>query len=156
MPDLSSQSLAVWLAKLPDDVREALDDASDAATDGRGALMTALSTATPLEVPDLVRQHAGEVHGFGRARRVRMMAWMANKAQDPGPIFTRLTADDTTDGEAGSGNVGILFLEDIKALAAAIAPRIARRMTSEATMEAVIQSAFTLEGEVELRQGGLR
>jgi hypothetical protein len=162
MPDLSDRSITAWLAKLPEDVRSALAVEGEVASEGSGGLSAALGGVTPFDVPDLVRVHAGDVRSFGRARRVRLMAWMANSAPEPAPVFARLTDGRSVadggegEGSGGASEVGVLFLEDIRALAKALGPRLARLMASAPTMEAVIQSAFTLESDVDFRQGGMR
>ena len=159
MPDLSERSLSAWLAKLPEDLRLAISSDGEVASIGSGDLLASLNSVTPLEVPALVRLHSADTRSFGRARRIRLMAWMAKEAGEPAPVFARLTEDETGDAEGSTGghaDIGILFLEDIKALANALGPRIARRMASNATMAAVIQSAFNLESDVEFRQGGMR
>ena len=184
MLDLSDASIAAWKAKLPDDLRSALAAEGEGPSGGAGALAAVLTEAAPWQVPEVVRRHPDEVRAFGRARRVRLMAWMAGQAQpDPAALLRRLTGeapprevssrevsppevsngagDGAGAGEgAGSGGdaggeVGVLFLEDIRALAAALAPRLARRMASGETLEAVVQAAVTLESDMAFRQGGI-
>lgn len=168
MLDLSDASIAAWKAKLPDDLRSALAAEGEDPPCGAGALAAALAEASPWQVPEVVRRHPAEARAFGRARRVRLMARMAGQARpDPASVLRRLTGEDLS-GEAGAGSgagsgggagnggdVGLLFLEDIRALAEALGPRLARRMASGPTVEAVVQAAVTLESDMAFRQGGI-
>lgn len=154
MLDLSEGSIAAWKSRLPSDVVSALSDSAETASEGSGALTAALAESPAWQVPEVVRQHPEDVRAFGRARRIRLMAWVARQTfPDCGAVFRRLTEDE--EGGSGAGAVGLLFLEDIQALAEAMGPRIARRMTSEAAMDAVVQAAVTLESDMAFRQGGL-
>lgn len=157
MPDLSERSIAAWMRNLPADVLSAVRVEGEEASEGSGGLVAALADAAPWQVPDVVRQHAQDARAFGRARRLRLMAWVAKQTYpDSGGIFRRLTGEDQDEGAVGGeADVGVLFLEDIKAYVEAIAPRLARRMASEATMESVVQAAFTLESDMAFRQGGV-
>lgn len=156
MPDLSDSAMTAWLSKLPADIRSAVQEGDGQAADG-GALSAVLSQSQPWQVPELVRSHADGVRGLGRARRIRVMAWMARATYpESAGVFRRLTGEDLAEGEVGGdGDVGVLFLEDLKALAAALAPRMVRKMASEATLDAVLQAATTLESDMEYTRGGV-
>ena len=154
MPDLSERSIAQWLERLPEDVRSAIAD-GDVPPLAEGGLAAALETAAPFQVPDMVREHSADTHSFGRARRVRLMAWVARQTYpESGAIFRRLTGADD-DGNEGGDAVGLLVLEDIRALAEALSPRLARRVSSASALDLVVQAAQTLESDMEFRQGGV-
>lgn len=159
---MSENSVAAWLAKLPEDIREALVSNDAPSSEGSGGLSRALSLAQAADLPEVVRSHAEDAAAFGRPRRVRLMAWLAGDAlrrrENPLPAFRRLTGDETGDGgEAGSAAdaVGILFLEDLRALADAVAPRLARRIAGLPSIDQAAEAAFVLESDMAFRSGGV-
>lgn len=157
VPDLSEKALSGWLKLLPADAREAIEDGDPVSGDG-GTLATSLVSVAAWQVPDLVRQHPDDAKVFGRARRIRLMAWMSAEARDNrGPLFRRLVGeDDETSGGAGTDEIGLLFLEDIRALNdKMVAPRLSQRMASENSLDAVVEAAFTLESDMAFRAGGV-
>ena len=151
--------MAAWMDMLPEDVRATLE-VGDGGSEGSGELTAALAAARAPEVPEVVRRYASDARAFGRPRRIRLVAWVAN-AEEAGPgvrsaeVIRRLTGEDE-DGEAGGSDaVGILFLEDIHALAVALSRRFGRQAMEPGTIAAIEQSAFEVESDLEFSRGGI-
>lgn len=161
MLDLSEHAMAAWAAKLPDDVRAVISGGDEASPEGSGGLRAALASAPPSAVPGIVRGDADGARALGRAGRLRLMAWMAASEERPGAVFSRLVGEGEGEGEDSEGApggdpVGILFLEDLKAIAeAVVGPRMSRRMVDDHTLGAVAEAAATLESDMAFRQGGI-
>jgi hypothetical protein len=168
VPDFSDASSALWLSKLPGDVRTAFDSEASGGYDGDGSLEKLISELSGLtgegdvwRVPEVVQRNAAAVPAFGRARRLRLMGWMAKTTYpDTGELFRMLTGEaESNEGDEGSsaasGAVGVLFIEDIKAYIAALAGRYAENAISAPNVELAAQSAFILENEIAFTRGGL-
>jgi hypothetical protein len=153
MIDLSEKSMASWMDKLPDDVRRVIQEGDE--RQGEVAnLSAALASATPVEVPDIIRAYPDEVRLLGRAGRLRLIGWLSGTAAgDLAPLFRRLL-DEDEEGEGGD-SVGIMLLEDIRAwVRLVLGPRVARNVVSEQTLDMVADAAATLEGDYIMEQGG--
>lgn len=164
MPDLSETAITAWLARLPDDVRGALVLAEAPFSEGSGGLSRAVAAAKAADLPDVVRLHPEDVVAFGRPRRVRLMAWLAKdmirRGENPIPAFRRLSGEEGGQGDggdqgAGADAVGLLFLEDLRALADAVAPRLGRRIASQPSIEQAAEAVFVLESDMAFRSGGV-
>lgn len=159
MPDLSSNSVSVWASKLPPDIAEILSHASDdiKISECFSDLESALKEVAVTDVPSVVRQYAEHIKDFGRPRRLRLMAWIAKQTYPDGPnVIQQLTGEaEEGAGSAGAGETGVLFLEDIKALAEVLSRRLVVAATSEENLAAAVSTAVEIESEVEFRQGGL-
>lgn len=164
---LNAESLTAWSSRLPDDVLGAIAAEGMVPPGGAepGGLLLDLEGATPGQVPDIVRRHPEATQALGRAGRIRLMAWITTDP-NPGTVLRRLVGDDAVaaaeaeggeeSGEAGRDAVGILFLEDIRALAEhVVGPRVARRMLDGTSLGLATDAAQTLEGEMTLGRGGV-
>lgn len=167
MLDLSDKSLAAWMSQLPNDVR-ALIAAGEAPSPGGAVdLSAALSNVEPVEVPAIVREHANAARALGRAGRLRLTAWMAARGgENPGPALRRLVgetpvseasdSEEESGGSVGADEVGLLFLEDIRAfIETVVGPRAARRIVDAQSLEMAAEAAFTLESDIAFKQGGV-
>jgi hypothetical protein len=186
MLDLGAKSMETWLGRLPEDVRGVIAGGDAPLPGGADRLAAALSAALATlgglpadarqacipevvrQVPDMVRQHADGTRALGRAGRLRLAAWMAAQGgANPGPALRRLVGEtpaggesgdgtDGGDGAAGADEVGVLFLEDIRAFAkAVVGPRRGRLAVDGQALDIAAEAAFTLESEMAFRQGGV-
>lgn len=139
--DISTSAIESWKRKLPEDVRASLDD-GNVSSEGSGLLITTLESSVPGAMPGIIRQSVDEVTAFGRARRVRIICYLAANGD-----ITELLRED--DEEGGGGAVARIFLDDVKAVMAAFGPRIARSMVTDATTAPLLDSVRSIEGEFE-------
>ncbi|MGY8607564.1 hypothetical protein ACTVH1_18130 [Gluconobacter cerinus] len=126
-PDLSQKAMERFVAMLPSDLRLiVMADRKTSRTPG-SAYLSAARTCSPQRVPELCRAHPEDVRLMGRARRLRILAWLAGQP-DNRTLFVDLQKerDGGTDGRAGNGqSVPQLFRDDITAFSGAVAPRVA-------------------------------
>lgn len=163
LPELSEKSLSGWFSKLPEDVKFAISEGTSAVAvpTGPALLIAAIQSSSVWSIPELVREHAVEVTSFGRSGRVRLMAWMATEAKDnPGPLFRRLVGenedDSGEDGGSTSDAIGLLFLEDLQAIAKhVVGPRRAQDIVTPESLVTVVEAAQTLEHAMAFRAGGV-
>ncbi|MFC4235994.1 hypothetical protein ACFOY8_12180 [Thalassospira xianhensis] len=153
---MTEHTFSLWLQKLPEDIREAVLSDGGTSSEGDGILVSVLrDDVAPSQIPELVREYPQDVRAFGRARRIRLMAWMAKKTYpDSHAVFRKLTGEEE-DGSGSNSETGELFLEDIKIFAEVISKRQIQRMASENRLDAVVETAKTLENEITFSQGGM-
>jgi hypothetical protein len=173
---LSQDSLSRWLATRPQDVREFIaagDPAAFGEDDGLVAALASVEDGTETDfdaIPELLELHSSGVKALGRVGRIRLLAWLADNAADAyAPLIHRITAlgcpggegveedeEEGTQGQAGSGAVGVLFLEDIIQLAkAVVGPRMAARLASKPGLDAAVEAAASLDSDITYTQGGI-
>lgn len=162
MDDLSKKGIESWIDLLPDDIRSIMGDPIDAATDAAAASFVAKikDAKEPEDVLDLVEANLDLFEGFGRARRIRFLAWFASRTYPDSMEPFRVLVEDARDDEDSSGGrssvgkVSMILAEDMRALAAALGPRMARRIVTGGTLEAVTGAGYEVTTEMEMRQGG--
>ena len=169
---LSPTMLSRWLSTRPDDVRAFIDagDPPAGEDDGLLAALEAASSAgeTPFaELPALLASHPAGTRALGRLGRVRLLAWVADGAGDAyGTVVQAITeiggaqdgeAEDGGEGSpAGSGALGVLFLEDLIQLAkSVVGPRVASRLAARPGLEAAVEAAASVEEDMAYRGGGI-
>lgn len=162
---LNAESLSAWSSRLPEDVLGAIAAEGVVLPGDSTSLQAELDAAKPGEAPEIVRRHPDATKALGRAGRLRLMARITGEP-DPGPVLRRLVGDDMVEaadteggdqsGEGGRDAVGVLFLEDLRALAEhVVGPRIARRMLDGTSMDLATGAAQTLESEITFHRGGI-
>lgn len=157
---LSKEALEAWRATLPDDVLtcvETIDDSGQDAADFIAKFLPDLK-----EVDDFIGMISANREKFmemGRARRIRFLAWCTAKFHSDKDERLRLISKITETGSSeegsssGSQNVGVLFLEDIKAFAEAMGPRAAALIVDENTLSTVAGVGLELASDMEMRGG---
>lgn len=152
IPNISDLSMEFWLSKLPDDVRLALIAPDEQVSLSSSSLLSALETSEAARIPEILQEHLEDAKKMGRARRVRLLAWIACQP-DRAIIFRKIEEDEKSGG--GNQTAGIMLLEDIRALVTAMSNRIVKQVASEATIDTVLQAAAYIENDIEFRQGGV-
>lgn len=147
MPDLGTPAIRRWFRNLPPDVRAVLTDDFGACPDEAVRNLVDRLTAAPLEhAAAILRQHDSVVAEMGRARRVRLLAWLSKRIKDPAQIRAFEAVFDEEGGQAGDGSSrpvsARLLYEDVALLVEhSIAPRKSRRELDPASLEVVTRSA---------------
>lgn len=147
MLDLSEAGMAAWQSRLPEDIKAVIgDDAGAPPAD----LLQRLRGSEAEEIPALVVGDHALAESLGRARRIRLAAWLVGKAFEEGgdaaAIVDILTGEEDEGGE-GASDGRILFLEDIRMINDVIAARVAARVAAPAAMVAAAEVAVVLESE---------
>ncbi|TLX16901.1 hypothetical protein [Rhizobium sp. MHM7A] len=157
---LSKEALEAWRATLPDDVLtciETIDDSGQEAADFISKFLPDLKNSD--DFSGLVSANREKFMEMGRARRIRFLAWCAAKFHSDKDerlrLISKITETGSSEEGSGSGNqsVGILFLEDIKAFAAAMGPRAAALIVDENTLSTVAGVGLEMASDMELRGG---
>lgn len=156
MPDLSAEGMAKWRSVLPDDILSCMG------TDGglgSGELIRVLKTAAPDEVSVLLPLHAADVEAFGRARRLRLMAWTLSGLLSDDGTQTNVLADLIGEDDEGSGGkrgeVSRILYEDYLAFVTAIGPRAARAIVNAASVDQALDSVVGAREELRSRMGAM-
>lgn len=140
--DLSAAHVRAWHALLPSDIKEVVKDDADAAADPLAAAVAReLNLGEGRTWVSIVHRHGDEIVLLGQARRVRMLAWLAQASwPQPGIVngVARVTGSDD-DGKGGEGRAKVapLFRADIEAMAGVYVARAGRAAMSVETVSAV-------------------
>jgi len=160
MQFLSKEALEAWRAILPDDVLtciEEIDDSGQEAADYISKFLPDVKESD--EFFTLVATHREKFIEMGRVRRIRFLAWCSaqlyRNKEERQKVISKITEIGSGEEESGSGaqGVGILFLEDIKAFAAAMGPRAAALIVDENTLSTVAGVGFEMASDLELGGG---
>lgn len=136
-PDLTPEAVTEWLGKLPKDLRAAVGDTPPPRNPEVAALCSAVAEAPKTQLPELIESNSGVLKEIGRPSRVRLLAWLSNQVHEFEPEIFQSVVSDTDEG-GGSRETGVLFLEDIRALAEiALSQRAAARLASINTLGVV-------------------
>jgi len=161
MANLSKTGIESWLERLPDDVKSIMTDAVDDKIDPEAvAFASKLSKIDDNQkVLELVEANLHLFEGFGRARRIRFLAWFASRtypdSMEPFQILLNGEEAEDSGGERGAiEKVSMILAEDVRALAAALGPRAARQIVTGESLEAVTGAGYEVTSEMEMRQGG--
>lgn len=160
MASLGKESMEAWYGLLPADVASCMDrpgNDGQAEADAIAAAMPAIKDGSAL-----LQYVSGNVESFiaiGRARRIRILAWLAaGDYPDKMKALKSLSDTDTSggaDGGAGGAQkVAPYFKEDIRAFVESLGPRAARGIVDAATLAAVTGAGYEVAGELEMRSGG--
>ncbi|KXV00140.1 hypothetical protein AD929_13110 [Gluconobacter potus] len=148
-PDLSQKAMERFVALLPSDLRLiVMADRKTSRTPG-SAYLSAARSCSPQDVPELCRAHPEDVRLMGRARRLRILAWLAGQP-DNRTLFVDLQKerDSGTGGRAGNGqSVPQLFRDDITAFSGAVAPRVAGAFLSRNVLAEARRAAMEIAVE---------
>jgi hypothetical protein len=157
---LSKEALEAWRATLPDDVLTCIDAIDDSGQDAADFISKFLPDLKNLDdFSGLVSANREKFMEMGRARRIRFLAWCTAKFHSDKDerlrLISKITETGSSEEEGGSGaqNVGILFLEDIKAFAAAMGPRAAALIVDENTLSTVAGVGLEMASDMEMRGG---
>lgn len=161
MANLSKTGIESWLDRLPDDVKSIMTDVIDEKMDSDAIAFASKLTkvADTEQVLELVEANVHLFEGFGRARRIRFLAWFASRSYPHSmePFQSLFNGEETGDtgGERGAiEKVSMILAEDVRALAAALGPRAARQIVTGESLDAVTGAGYEVTSEMEMRQGG--
>ena len=147
MLDLSDAGIAAWQSRLPSDIKAIIGDDDVSPPED---LLLRLRSSEAEEIPAIVVGDPDMAEALGRARRIRLVAWLVSQAfeqgDDAAAIVDILTGEDDEGSETASSG-RILFLEDLRMLNAVIADRIAARVAAPAALMAAAEVAVVLESE---------
>jgi hypothetical protein len=163
----TKEALEAWRATLPDDVLTCVDSIDDSGQDAADFISKLLpdlvlpERKAADEFSTLILTHREKFMEMGRPRRIRFLAWCTaqfyrDKDKDERlRLISKITETGSDEAESGSGTqgVGILFLEDIKAFAAALGPRAAALIVDENTLSTVAGVGLEMASDMELRGG---
>lgn len=109
--------MKTWMARLPDDVRDAFkgDGVYNAALSER--LSTCLDAQDYKELSRVLEEERDELQAFGRPRRMRLVSMLARRQGiiQEQMLDAGVVDEEGSDGGIGGalGTAGVLFLEDI-------------------------------------------
>ena len=160
MPDYSDEGMKAWRSVLPPDIDGCLGSEGSI---GSGALVRSLQATRPEDVPSILPLHVDDLTAFGRARRLRMMAWVLNKVRndddEEGGEATRVLADligEDDQGNGGSrGEATRVLYEDYLAFETSLGPRKVRAIVNADNMDAVMGAVYDAREDVMNRMGGM-
>jgi hypothetical protein len=152
MPELSGDKIRSWHERLPSDIRSVIPEdfgTNDEACNDVGFTLESIALSV---LPDFIHENSEVFAVMGRARRIRVLAWMANRAGANGSLLLNEIINEEGDGSGdfGTGKVAPLFREDLRALAEALGPRMARLQVSGGTLTAVLQAGYVAEAEAQM------
>lgn len=137
---LSAEHIREWYALLPVDVRHAIANDADASADPLAAVVAReLNLGEVRTWVDIVHRHADEILHLGQARRLRMLAWLAQSSWPQPGIVKGVARVSDEDGRGGEGRAKIapLFRADIEAMAGVYVARASRGAMGISTVSAV-------------------
>ena len=159
MQALAKDSMEAWFGLLPDDVASCMEKPGPEGQAEADAIAAALpGLGNGAELVGYVSSNPQPFIEIGRARRIRILAWLAaGDYPDKAAALQALAGEDGS-GEGGSAagteKVAPYFKEDIRAFVEALGPRAARGIVDAATLAAVTGAGFEVAGELEMRSGG--
>lgn len=159
MAKLDKDSMSAWFGLLPPDVASCMEisELSQGESEARSIAMALPGFKNGGELLGYVSEFPDSFKSIGRARRLRLLAWLvAGKYPDKAKAMQALAeTDEGSEGSGGGvGKIAPYFKADIRALVEAVAPRAARRIVDGATLAAVTGAAYEVAGELEMRSGG--
>lgn len=138
-PRLGDEDIASFLRLLPQDVRTVLEQEPGIVPSP--ACMKALLSSAPGAAGDVLERFDVDVERMGRARRIRLMAWIAASPSARSVLQTLLDDGREGEGEGGGGRNGTARLRaDVRAFSAALGPRIGRVMVNASAMDVLNES----------------
>lgn len=148
---------------LPEDVRSVVPD--DASPDADGlvdAISEDLAGAAPRRMAGIIRQHQDAIATLGRARRIRLLAWIANRSwPDAQSVVGQITdeggdasGESGGEGKSGPSKVASLFRADIKAYARICTARMVRSASDLKAIDAVRNGIKEYEVNMDMRRTG--
>jgi hypothetical protein len=146
MPDLGTPAMRRWLRNLPEDVRGVIAEDFGVCPDEAVRSLVERLTAAPLEqAAGIIRQHDRVVADMGRARRMRLLAWLSKRINDPAQIRAyEAIFDEEGGGDEGSSRPvsARLLYEDVALLVEhCVTPRMTRHALDPAALDVVTRSA---------------
>lgn len=159
MTALEAEAIGAWLDRLPPDVRSAFPRGSEDVDPAAAARVAAgLAAAGGIEsILSLVESIQDSFVSLGRAGRVRFLAWFASLTYPDRAEAFRVLLDEGSEGDSGGfGKIAPVFLEDVRALMAALGPRAARGIVDGETLGAVAGAGFEVASDMDMPQGGAR
>lgn len=169
MVRLDKDSISKWTSLLPDDLKDAIasePDGDEVAAE-RVSLglkgMDELSGDARVErILDFVLAEQDAFVDMGRARRVRFLAWISRQphSMPPKPMTLLLESgsEDDGDDETGRGRmekVAPVFMQDLKAIMAALGPRVARGIVDSETLAVVTAAGYDVAAKSAPAAGGV-
>ncbi|MGY3581876.1 hypothetical protein ACVIGB_000053 [Bradyrhizobium sp. USDA 4341] len=146
MPDLGTPAMRRWFRNLPPDVSAVLTDDLGVCPEEAVRSLVDRLTAAPIEqAAEIIRQHDRVVADMGRARRVRLLAWLSKRITDPSHILAYEAIFDEEGGQGDGSSRPVsarLLYEDVALLVEhCVAPRMSRHALDPAALEVVTRSA---------------
>lgn len=154
---LAKESIDKWFSLLPDDVVSCMNKDDLTPTDVDNDIVRELEGfSSGQEIVEYVISKAEIFADFGRPKRLRFLAWLASRDYpDMVNALQLLTDGENSDGGSGGiDKVAPLFLEDIRALVAALGPRAAQSIVDAATLNIVKGAGFEVANEMDMKSGG--
>lgn len=154
---LAKESMDKWFSLLPDDVTSCMDKGDLTPTEFDNDIVRELeSFSSGQELVEYVISKADIFADFGRPKRIRFLAWLASRDYpDIVNALHLLTDGENSDSSSGGiDKVAPLFLEDARALIAALGPRAARSIVDATTLNIVKGAGFEVASELEMKSGG--
>jgi hypothetical protein len=158
--DLSSRHVKEWRGRLAPNVMSAIVD--DATPDGDvlvGGMVAELQSAAPRRVLSVFDRHADAIAGMGRARRVRLMAWMVNRFWPDTNIARDLMREGEGEGEGQGGDgrskIAPLFRVEYEALMAIVKPYVVNNTQSHETVGALHAGIMDFSRSSETSMSGM-
>jgi hypothetical protein len=149
MPNLGAEAIRAWRRNLPPDVRGVVieDMGGD---EVRIQSMIDRLTAAPLsQAAGIIRSYDADVAAMGRARRIRLLAWLMGRVTDDSQIRDVLAIFQDDDDATGEGDIrpvaARLLFEDVRLLAQhVVAPRKAKREIDPTSLDLVLRSSIAV------------
>lgn len=143
--DLSSENVAAWLDVLPVDLRHAVPDEQVSVGDEQMEILAdEISKSGPKRMASVIHRHGDLLSTVGRARRLIILAWVANETHpNSSPVIAAISteADDEDEGGGvvgdGRKKVAPYFRQDVEAIAAVTRSRVARSFAHKKTLMAI-------------------
>jgi hypothetical protein len=158
--DLSSDHISKWRKLLPPNVLAVVGD--DATPEGDvllGGVIAEMEAAAPRRVLSVFDRHADAIVAMGRARRMRLMAWMDNRfmpdtnlARD---LMRDFAEDDGDEGGGGRAKIAPLFRAEYEALLAVVRPYIVQNAQSHETVGALHAGIVEFSRSSEMTASGM-
>ena len=160
MVNLGKAAIDAWLSSLPDDVKSlAADDPQPLPSED---LLRKVANAKPSEIVEILVADPEAAQALGRARRLRLVAWLLGTALPKeawGDVIDALTGEGEDDGggKLPSCPAHLLFLGDLRAFNDnIIAARTAARIAAPSALAIAAEASVVHEAELTLTQGGVR
>ncbi|ACS43365.1 hypothetical protein [Methylorubrum extorquens] len=140
---LGDKEMAHWFDTRPVFVRAAVTDDFREGTADYTALSERIATTRIEDAHKLVASEADLFRGMGRARRLRFLAWAAQRSTPDRPSAWARLFEKSDEGEEGSGanDVVDLFVDDIRAMQGPLAELTVRLIGDAENVRIVSRAA---------------